>query len=243
MAYDSAATKARLLDAAYAEFVEHGLAGARVDRIAKTAKANKQAIYLYFGSKDTPLLRHRPQRRLQVLHADVVRFTLDDLPGYAALYFDYLDNDKGLLRLTQWKALEHPEASEAERVRPQSKAQGLASAFDVEGESGADVMMLALAAVQAWGSAAPAIRNPQGAPEAERRAPAQGGDGRDDRGYRGRPARHRSSDCGRTRIGRGNGRVCPAGGYGQSTVSAMRGVLSRAAEEQGWRRGGPREVG
>lgn len=168
MAYDSAATKARLLDAAYAEFVEHGLAGARVDRIAKTAKANKQAIYLYFGSKDA-LFDTVLDTRLQVL-ADVVRFTPDDLPGYAGALFDYLENDKGLLRLTQWKALERPEASEAERIAHQSKAQGLASTFGAEGERGVDVMMLALAAVQAWGSTAPAVRNPQGAPEAERRA-------------------------------------------------------------------------
>jgi AcrR family transcriptional regulator len=42
--YDSA-TRARLLDAAYAEFSERGLAGARVERIAAVASANKQAIY------------------------------------------------------------------------------------------------------------------------------------------------------------------------------------------------------
>ena len=34
------------------EFSAYGIAGARVDRIASAAKANKQAIYAYFGSKD-----------------------------------------------------------------------------------------------------------------------------------------------------------------------------------------------
>jgi AcrR family transcriptional regulator len=167
MAYDSAATKARLLDAAYAEFVEHGLAGARVDRIAAAASANKQAIYLYFGSKDA-LFDTVLDTRLKIL-ADVVPFTPGDLPGYAGALFDYLDNDPGLLRLTQWKALERPDASEAELLAHQSKAQELAAERGVEEEIGTDILMLALAAAQAWGNTASAIRNPEGAPVAERR--------------------------------------------------------------------------
>ena len=49
---DAEATKARLLAAATAEFAAYGVAGARVDRIAGAAQANKQLIYAYFGSKD-----------------------------------------------------------------------------------------------------------------------------------------------------------------------------------------------
>ena len=49
---DADATKQRLISAATAEFAAHGLAGARVDRIAATAGANKAQIYHYFGSKD-----------------------------------------------------------------------------------------------------------------------------------------------------------------------------------------------
>jgi AcrR family transcriptional regulator len=48
---DPEATKQRVLDAAKVEFARHGLAGARVDAIAARAKANKQMIYHYFGSK------------------------------------------------------------------------------------------------------------------------------------------------------------------------------------------------
>jgi AcrR family transcriptional regulator len=44
-ARDSAATKERLLAAATDEFAAHGIAGARVDRIAAAARANKQLIY------------------------------------------------------------------------------------------------------------------------------------------------------------------------------------------------------
>lgn len=41
----------RLLQAAIAEFAEYGFNGARVDRIAARAKANKQLIYHYFVDK------------------------------------------------------------------------------------------------------------------------------------------------------------------------------------------------
>lgn len=48
---DASDTKRRILNAATAEFADHGFAGARVDRIASEAAANKQLIYRYFGSK------------------------------------------------------------------------------------------------------------------------------------------------------------------------------------------------
>ena len=48
---DSTETKRRILDAASEEFADCGFAGARVDRIARNAKANKQLIYRYYGSK------------------------------------------------------------------------------------------------------------------------------------------------------------------------------------------------
>jgi len=49
---DADATKARILEAAKAEFARLGLGGARVDEIADRAKANKRMIYHYFGSKE-----------------------------------------------------------------------------------------------------------------------------------------------------------------------------------------------
>lgn len=48
---DSTATKLRILEAATAEYAEHGFAGARIERIANHANANKQLIYRYFGNK------------------------------------------------------------------------------------------------------------------------------------------------------------------------------------------------
>ncbi|MHC4871694.1 MAG: TetR family transcriptional regulator [Planctomycetota bacterium] len=50
--YDAEATRKRLLEAAEEEFALKGIHGARVDNIAKKAKANKAMIYLYFKSKE-----------------------------------------------------------------------------------------------------------------------------------------------------------------------------------------------
>jgi AcrR family transcriptional regulator len=50
-ARNPAASRARILRAATAEFARAGLAGARVDRIAARARLNKRMIYHYFGSK------------------------------------------------------------------------------------------------------------------------------------------------------------------------------------------------
>lgn len=49
---DPEVTRARILEAAKAEFAKLGLAGARVEAIATRSKANKRMIYHYFGSKE-----------------------------------------------------------------------------------------------------------------------------------------------------------------------------------------------
>jgi AcrR family transcriptional regulator len=50
---DAERTKAAILAAATREFASYGLAGARVDRIAERAHANKRMLYYYFGDKDS----------------------------------------------------------------------------------------------------------------------------------------------------------------------------------------------
>ena len=106
MPRDSTATKARILDAATAEFADHGLAGARVDRLAERAGANKQLIYAYFGSKEglfDATLEAHIERLL-----DAVPFDADDLPAYAVAMFDFGVAHPELLRLLHWHMLERP---------------------------------------------------------------------------------------------------------------------------------------
>jgi len=54
---DAAATADRILQAAIAEFAEHGYTGARIDAIARRADANMRMLYHYFGSKKALYLR------------------------------------------------------------------------------------------------------------------------------------------------------------------------------------------
>lgn len=100
-------TRRRILDAATEEFARHGIAGARVDRIAQRSGMSKPMIYTYFGSKDG--LFDSVFDAHVVANSDRVPFTARDLPGYAErLYDDYLA-DPALLRLVMWKRLERVE--------------------------------------------------------------------------------------------------------------------------------------
>jgi AcrR family transcriptional regulator len=101
---NAAATRARILTAATAEFAQHGIAGARVDRIAATATTNKAQLYSYFGNKnelfDAVFTAH------VTTAVDSVPLTADDLPGYAVRLYDAYLNDPALVRLVTWARLE-----------------------------------------------------------------------------------------------------------------------------------------
>ncbi|MFJ4654593.1 TetR family transcriptional regulator [Nocardia sp. NPDC088792] len=105
MAYDSTATKERILSAASSEFAAYGVAGARVDRIAANAKANKRAIYDYFGDKNA--LFAAVLQRLMADLAEAVPPDADaDLGSYSATLYDYHRTHPEALRLLLWEALE-----------------------------------------------------------------------------------------------------------------------------------------
>jgi AcrR family transcriptional regulator len=101
-----APTAQRILDAAAAEFAERGLAGARVDRIADRASANKQRLYAYFGSKEE-LFDRVVEAHLSAL-LDAVPFDADDVPGYAARLFTFNRAHPEMVRLIEWHHLERP---------------------------------------------------------------------------------------------------------------------------------------
>ncbi|MFI8086568.1 TetR family transcriptional regulator [Kitasatospora sp. NPDC086009] len=118
MAYDSTATKERILAAATAEFAAHGVAGARVDRIAAQAEANKRAIYDYFGDKGR--LFAAVLERLMADLAEAVPPGDEELPAYAERLFDYHRAHPEALRLLMWEALElgdQPVPGEQDRTR------------------------------------------------------------------------------------------------------------------------------
>ena len=104
MKRDAEATRRRILEAAAVEFAEHGIAGARVDRIAAGAESNKQLIYQYFGSKEG-LFRTVLARELALASEGVV-LAPDRLEEYAGAYFDFAMANPRVMRLIAWSGLE-----------------------------------------------------------------------------------------------------------------------------------------
>jgi AcrR family transcriptional regulator len=97
---DPERTRARILDAATAEFAHYGLGGARVDRIAQRAGANKRMLYYYFGSKDDLFLAALEGSYAQIRGAE------------RELDLEHADPREALKRLVEftWRYyLEHPE--------------------------------------------------------------------------------------------------------------------------------------
>lgn len=109
MAYDAEDTRRRIFDAAAVEFAEHGLAGARVERIATAAQANKQAIYLYYGSKEK-LFAAILRAKLEEVRASI-SIDSDAVAESVGQIFDWYQEHPELIRLQLWEALEASDES------------------------------------------------------------------------------------------------------------------------------------
>jgi AcrR family transcriptional regulator len=97
---DPARTRSRILDAATVEFARFGLGGARVDRIAERAGANKRMLYYYFGSKEELFLAALEESYAHIRNAE------------RDLDLEHRDPREALKRLVEftWRYyLEHPE--------------------------------------------------------------------------------------------------------------------------------------
>lgn len=149
MPRDASATRARILDAAVAEFSARGLAGARIDRIAGAAAANKRLIYVHFGSKDglfDAALHHVISAMVQA-----VPLTEDDLPGYAARMFDYLLERPEAARISAWRKLERPGAGPDDGELFAGKVTAMASGTTGDGAIGpVDLVVFVTSLGAAW---------------------------------------------------------------------------------------------
>ncbi|MEU6282077.1 TetR family transcriptional regulator [Streptomyces sp. NPDC047028] len=126
---DPEATRARIFEAAVAEFAQHGVAGARIDRIAAAAKANKQLIYAYFGNKAE--LFSQVVGRCMVDLAAAVPVDPDDIDGWVDRLLDYHATHPELLRLLFWEGIEYGTAElPDEPVRQDHYARKVAAIAD-----------------------------------------------------------------------------------------------------------------
>jgi AcrR family transcriptional regulator len=114
VARDAEDTKRRLLEAAATEFAERGIAGARIDRIAAAAQANKALIYSYFGNKEQLFDAVFDALVVDTLHD--VPIDPEDLAGYAARLFDRNLSHPQAFRLAIWHSLERGGAALPEAV-------------------------------------------------------------------------------------------------------------------------------
>jgi AcrR family transcriptional regulator len=128
VAGDPEGTRQRIFDAAVEEFAAHGNAGSRVDRIAEKARANKESIYRYFGTKDE-LLQRVLDRFLDERGEPLLPQSraMDD---YAAGLFRYFGAHPEFLRLSLWEGLEfgapHGASVEHRRQHYQDKLASIA---------------------------------------------------------------------------------------------------------------------
>ncbi|MGW4132315.1 TetR family transcriptional regulator [Amycolatopsis japonica] len=140
-------TPKRILDAAVAEFALHGLAGARVDRIATSANANVRSIYAHFGNKED-LFFAALNVALDSMAASVPIID-DDLPQWAGRLFDYHLAHPEALRIHLWRQLERPEhghhstSSYVERVRAISPDDKVTT-------QSVDMLVLIFGLAQSW---------------------------------------------------------------------------------------------
>ncbi|PZF82684.1 TetR family transcriptional regulator [Jiangella anatolica] len=157
MPWDTEATRRRLLDAAVEEFAEYGPAGARVDRLARSAGVNKERIYQYFGDKDG-LFRAVLTQELQRL-AEAVPLTPEqagDLGDYAGRLFDHHTDHPHLLRLLHWEGLVSGGEVVAETKRAMHLQEKVAAVADaqrrglVTGAVGAGQLLYGLMALVDW---------------------------------------------------------------------------------------------
>jgi AcrR family transcriptional regulator len=137
MARDSEETRRRIFDAATAEFTAHGEAGARVDRIAAAARANKQLIYAYFGNKRELFDAVVSEHVARVIHE--VPFDPSDLPAWAGRLHAFFVAHPEVAQLGAWHTLEPKETQhripiierairERTRLIKEAQAEGTVSA-------------------------------------------------------------------------------------------------------------------
>lgn len=173
MAWDTEATKAKLLDAAITEFSERGFSGARIQQISKISGCNRERIYFYFGSKAQLF---ESALTLQLSSA------LDDLPvvgtgpeaigDFAGRYFDFSTSCPGLSRLTFWEGLEwgYPIGAEERTLRASQKVAEIQLALPAITRCESEELLLTIVTLcHAWVSTPNVQLVVAGTPDAKRR--------------------------------------------------------------------------
>lgn len=155
--------KRRILAAATAEFADHGIAGARMDRVAERAASSKERIYAYFGNKDELFdIVYTTSIRATL---DAVKFDAHDLPAYAGRMFDYFAENPATQRLTIWYRLQRPAGPglnaviEANEARLAALTEAQESGFVTTRFTPGELLTLIQAVAASWNTLNPEFAN------------------------------------------------------------------------------------
>lgn len=163
----------QLLLGALTEFAEHGIGGARVDRIATRAGVSAGLVYSFYDGKDG---------LFEAVYDEIVEQTVstipidaDNLPEYAGSLYDAGLAHPEVMRFVAWYALERGDAEQS--VRPivaKSMAEKTATIADAQRRgtvtaqrSAPEVLALVLAIANMWQRHGEDVRSL--VPESERR--------------------------------------------------------------------------
>lgn len=173
MAWDTDATREKLLNAAIAEFSERGFSGARIHQISQNSGCNRERIYFYFGNK-AQLFEAALTRQLTAV--------LDDLPvtgsgpaaiaDFAGRYFDLASSQPSLALLTVWEGLElgDPVGAQTRALQSANKVTEIQTALPGATRMAAEDLLLTIVTLcHAWVSSPNVQLVVTGTPDKERR--------------------------------------------------------------------------
>ena len=160
--YDRAQTTARIFDAAAEEFASHGIAGARVDRIAANASSSKALIYNYFGDKESLFVKVLQNRMTEL--ASAVLLQPNHVDQFVGDLFDFMTSHADVLRLVTEEAMQFPPNGSPDflerRAHYASKSAAVATAQaagSVDPDLDPAFVVLSLMGLVSWFVAAPQI--------------------------------------------------------------------------------------
>ncbi len=175
MAWDTEATRRKLLDAGARQFAALGCAGARMEAIGRDAGVNKERVYRYFGNKQEFFTAVLSRELVTLLDGLTVSESgPQGVADFAGKMFDRFSDRPMLPRLLAWESLELERAVAIERRRPMcaATAASLGAALPGMSRHDAEHLLFTLISVTVTWGLLPRVGDAvltQPAPSAERR--------------------------------------------------------------------------